>query len=55
MSPPLTLVHGEVAFRHTHRHTQWMESYERAEISEVSTFLKAVIELCQGDGATTQL
>lgn len=43
---------------HTHTHTHQAEfglTDEPAETSEVSTFLKAVIELCQGDDATSQL
>lgn len=44
---------------HTHTHTLTRRragvTYEWAETSEVSTFLKAVIELCQGDAAATQL
>lgn len=50
-----TSVHREVAHTHTHTRRSVGLSYEWAETSEVSTFLKAVLELCQGDGDTTQL
>lgn len=41
---------------HTHTHqAEFGLTDEPAETSEVSTFLKAVIELCQGDDATSQL